>query len=399
MTDMGARVRQLADHLAPARGRLEALDASILADQIAIAEIPAPTFAEGRRATWMARRLSMAGLDGVRIDPAGNVIGVRPGATHDKPVVVCAHLDTVFEDEKAITVQRAGTRLSAPGIGDNARGLATMLALVSEVSSRKLRPARPIVFAATTGEEGLGDLRGARHLFDTAARNAHAVIAIDGAGDERVVACALGCRRYRVTFRGAGGHSWAAWGTPNAVHAAAALAARLAALHLPSRPRTTLTTARIGGGTAVNAIPAEAWLEIDVRSTSEVELSRLDGIIRAAATDAASDENARRRTGTPPLCVSLLTLSERPAGEVPATEPVVAAALEATRCIGRFPELAVASTDANVPISRGIQAIAIGGGGRGGDTHTPHEWFENHEGTRGIMRALLVVAAMAGIGA
>src|SRR5690554_616804 len=220
MTDTGALVRQLADDLASARVRFQAGDASIVADQIAIAEIPAPTFGEGRRAAWMARRLTSAGLADVRIDEAGNVVGVRRGARAERPVVVCAHLDTVFDDHQTIAVRRHGARLSAPGIGDNARGLATVLALASAFAARHLQPVRPIIFAATTGEEGLGDLRGARHLFETVGRDAHAAIAIDGAGDERVVVSALGCRRYRVTFRGPGGHSWAAFGAPNAVHAA-----------------------------------------------------------------------------------------------------------------------------------------------------------------------------------
>lgn len=395
--DALAQVRTLSDRLTSVRDRLQAADEAMLASQIAIAEIPAPTGAEGTRAAWIARRMRHLGFGDVRIDEAGNVVTLRRGKTTDAPVVVCAHLDTVFEGHDAIAVRRRGARVWAPGIGDNARGLATMLALAAEFAPDRLAPARPIVFAATTGEEGTGDLRGARHLFGTGARGAHAAIAIDGAGDERVVACALGCRRYRVEFSGAGGHSWAAYGTPNAVHAAARLAARLASLPLPDRPRTTLTVARIGGGTAVNVIAAHAWLELDIRSTAAEQLVRLDRLVRAAALDAAEDENVHRRSGTRPLAVTVIPLSERPAGEVPAGEPIVDMALEATRLVGRAPELAVASTDANVPIARGIPAIAIGGGGRGGDTHTPHEWFENHEGSRGVMRALLLLAAVAGV--
>jgi acetylornithine deacetylase/succinyl-diaminopimelate desuccinylase-like protein len=344
----------------------------------------------------VARRLTTLGLSDVRIDEAGNVLARRRGTTSEGPVVVCAHLDTVFEGHQGISVRRHGSRLLAPGIGDNARGLATMLAVAAEFAPGRLTPRRPILFAATTGEEGTGDLRGARHLFGTAARGAHAAVAIDGAGDERVVAAALGSRRYRVEFNGAGGHSWAAYGTPNAVHAAARFGATLAALPLSDRPRTTLTVARIGGGTAVNAIPAHAWLELDVRSTAGEALVRLDRLVRAAAYDAAEDENARRRSAAPPLHVVVIPLGERPAGEVPTGEAIVETALEATRCLGRSPELAVASTDANVPIALGIPAVAIGGGGRGGDTHTPHEWFENHEGARGVMRALVLLAALSG---
>jgi len=390
-------LRRVFDALAPARSRIEARDEEILAEQVTIAQIPAPTGDERRRARWIAARLTAMRLDDVSVDDAGNVIGVRQGATSEAPVVVCAHLDTVFGADVPLDVRRNANRLTGPGIGDNARGLAAMLAVAAEFGGQRLRPARPIIFAATTGEEGAGDLRGVRHLFQTAARNAHAAIAVDGAGDERIVACALGCRRYRVEYRGTGGHSWAAFGMPNAVHAAAGLVARLTAIPLAGRPRTTLTVSRIGGGSAINAIPADGWIEVDMRSTSSVELTRLDSGLRAAAQEALYEENARRRRGTPPLSVELRLLSERPAGEVPESDALVRYAAAATGCVGRSAELAVASTDANIPISLGIPAIAIGGGGRGGDTHTPHEWYENHEGTRGVVRALVLLAAVAGI--
>jgi acetylornithine deacetylase/succinyl-diaminopimelate desuccinylase-like protein len=384
--------------LEEARARLEARDEAILADQVTLAEIPAPTGSEERRARWMTERLRAARLDDVQSDDAGNVIGTRRGVRDDAPVVVCAHLDTVFGPEVATSVRRERGRLSAPGIGDNARGLAALVALADAFGGDGgLRPQRPILFSATTGEEGTGDLRGARHLFQTVAERAHCAIAIDGAGDERVVACALGCRRYRVEYAGPGGHSWASFGAPNAVHAAAGLAARLSGFPLASRPRATITVSRIGGGSAVNAIPAQGWLEVDMRSTSSVELARLDRQLRVAAQDALDEENARRKHGTPPLSVVLRPISDRPAGEVPESDALVQAALSATRSVGRTPELAVASTDANIPISLGIPAVAIGGGGRGGDTHTTHEWYENYEGTRGVVRALVLLASAAGL--
>jgi acetylornithine deacetylase/succinyl-diaminopimelate desuccinylase-like protein len=253
------------------------------------------------------------------------------------------------------------------------------------------------VFAATTGEEGTGDLRGARHLFETAGRGARAAIAIDGAGDERVVTSSLGSLRYRVTYRGSGGHSWAAFGLPNAVHAAAGLAVRLTATELAAHPRSTLTVSRIGGGSAVNAIPADGWIDVDMRSTSTNGLARLDQRLRTAAREALDHENNRRRAGTDPLTVELQSLGHRPAGEVAEEDALVQAALGATRAVGRHPEMAIASTDANIPISLGIPAIAIGGGGRGGDTHTTHEWFENIDGPRGVVRALVLLAAAANL--
>jgi len=393
---MQSAVRSLAVTLAPLFRRIHDADVGVIEDQIAIARVPAPTGGESARAEWMARRLKTAGLRDVDIDDAGNVIahGGSPGGS--SPIVLCAHLDTVFESRELVHVRRDGARLHAPGISDNARGLATMAALADLVGSRRLAVDRPVLFAATTGEEGHGDLRGARHLFDTAAAGAHAAIALDGPGDERIVTSALGCRRYHIVFRGPGGHSWGRYGAPNAIHAVAALVTRLTGYAAYDRTRTALTVSRIAGGSTINAIPAEAWIEVDVRSTSDAELVRIDQHVRRAARDAGDEENARRRNDTTPLAVTLTLIGERPGGEVSSDHDVVIAAAEATRAVGRTPEFAVASTDANIPMSRGIPAIAIGGGGAGGETHTPAEWFENREGTRGIARAALLLAALTG---
>jgi acetylornithine deacetylase/succinyl-diaminopimelate desuccinylase-like protein len=212
-----------------------------------------------------------------------------------------------------------------------------------------------------------------------------------------VVHRALGCRRFRVEYRGPGGHSWAAFGVPNPVHAAAACAAWLATLPLGGEPRTTLTVSRIGGGLSVNAIPAEGWLEIDLRSTSAAMLDRFTREIERAAFRAARDENARRADATPPLAHAVAIIGDRPSGEVPSDDPLVRTACAATRLVGREPELTTASTDANVPIGLGVPAIAIGAGGRGGDAHTPGEWFENADGAVGLARALTIVVAAAGL--
>ena len=383
--------RALARHHA----RLRERDGSIVRLQVSLSEIAAPTGEEHERGRWMMRRFVELGLADVRMDDAGNVIGRRLGAADDAPVVVCAHLDTVFPRETDLRVRRDGSRLVGPGIGDNGRGLAAMLAIAEEVDGRTLRTRRPIDFVATVGEEGLGDLRGAKHLFAHLRQAPCAAVAIDGAGDERVVHRALGSRRYRMTFLGPGGHSWAAFGVPNAVHAAARAAVRLASLPLPTEPRTTLSVGRIGGGISVNAVPEEGWLEIDLRSTSMPVLERLDREIRRVASRAAEEENERRAPGTVPLAATLVTIGDRPCGETPEQDPLVLAAIEATALVGREPELATASTDANVPISRGIPAIAIGAGGRGGDAHTPAEWYDNTEGWLGVARALTIVVSAA----
>src|SRR5437773_11917460 len=262
--------------LAAARARLAARDDSIVRTQITVAQIAAPTGEEQERAGWVSRRFRDCGLADLHTDGAGNVVGRREGAANGAPVVVCAHLDTVFPRQTDLSVRRDGERLVGPGINDNGRGLAVMLALASEIDGVRLTPSRPIEFVATTGEEGIGDPRGAEHYFAGRGRDARAMVALDGAGDERIIHRALGSRRFRIAYAGPGGHSWAAFGVPNAVHAAASAAARLASVTLPTVPRTTLSVGRIGGGLSVNSIPDAAWLEVDLRSTSAEQLDRYD---------------------------------------------------------------------------------------------------------------------------
>jgi acetylornithine deacetylase/succinyl-diaminopimelate desuccinylase-like protein len=381
--------------LAASRARLAAHDDAIVRSQIAVAQIAAPTGEEDERAGWITRRFRDCGLADIHADAAGNVIGRRPGARDLEPVVICAHLDTVFPRDTDLSVRRDGERLVGPGINDNGRGLAVMLALATEIDGVRLRTVRPVEFVATTGEEGIGDLRGAKEYFATRGRGAHAAIALDGAGDERIIHRALGSRRFRISFSGPGGHSWSAFGVPNAVHAAAGTAARLAALRLPASPRTTLSVGRIGGGLSVNSIPASAWLEVDVRSTSAEQLDELEATIRRVTQVAVEEENAKRALSTPALTASIVPIGCRPCGETPVEHELVQSAIEATRLVGRHPDLALASTDANVPISQSIPAIAIGAGGRGGDAHTHTEWFDNLHGTVGVARALTIVATAA----
>ena len=381
--------------LAAAHARVAARDSATIRTQLAVSQIAAPTGDERERAEWVAARFALIGLRDLRIDRANNVIATRPGRDDAQPVLVCAHLDTVFARDVSLTFRRDGARLTGPGIGDNGRGLAAMLAIAEEIDGAIVRTRRPIVFVATACEEGAGDLRGAKYLFDNLEDEPIATIAIDGAGDERVVHKALGSRRYHIDFRGAGGHSWAAFGVPNAVHAAASAAAMLASLPLPKSPRTTLSVSRIGGGTSINSIPEEGWLEVDLRSTSAAMLDRFDREIRVIVRAAAQQENARRASATPPLSHEVMVIGDRPSGELDAEHPLVLSALEATQLIDREPELATASTDANVPIALGVPAIAIGAGGRGGDAHTPGEWYDNTDGPLGIARAMTILATAA----
>ena len=383
--------------LAPARARLAAADERLLGVQVALSEIPAPTGGEQARGAFVAERFRRIGLQHVHVDDVGNVLGSRAGADELAPIVMCAHLDTIFPAGTPVQVERDGPQLTGPGIVDNSRGLAAMLALAETIDGSALRTSRPILFAATVGEEGAGDLRGVKHLFAHAAELPAACIALDGAGDDRIVTRALGARRFRVTFHGTGGHSWASFGVPNPVHAAGATAAKLAALPLPRTPRTTLSACRIGGGISVNAIPDEAWIEVDLRSSSTTVLERCSLEIREAVRLAVREENLRRSPGTTALTSSVTVIGDRPCGEVDARHPLVLAAMQATQAIGRVPELATASTDANVPISLGVPAIAIGAGGRGGGVHTSAEWYDNADGALGVARALTVLVAAAGL--
>jgi tripeptide aminopeptidase len=385
--------------LAEARRRLALRDDDLVRVQVELAQVPAPTGDEGARGERVLHAFQRLRLDDVHTDDAGNVIGCRRGSTDLPPVVVCAHLDTVFPAGTDLTVRRTGSQLVGPGITDNARGLAAMLAIAEVLDGHLVRTTRTVEFVATTGEEGTGDLRGARHYFATRGAGAHAAIAVDGTGDERIIHRALGSRRFRIALRGPGGHSWSAFGTANPVHVAAAITAALTACPLPADPRCTMTVSRIGGGHSINSVPEDAWIEVDIRSTDGASLGTLCDMLHAEVARAVATENARRLRGTAAMTASVQPLGDRPCGMTGADHPLVQLAIGATALIGRTPELALASTDASVPIALGIPAIAIGAGGRGGDAHSVTEWFENIDGPLGVARALTIIAGTAGIAA
>jgi len=378
-----------------ARHHIERSDESTLARQAALSAIPAPTGSEGARGAHVAGLFREAGLSDVAVDEVGNVTGWL-GTHRAEPVVLSAHLDTVFGAGLDVSVARRGPRLAGPGISDNARGLAALVTVAEALVRSRVVTLRPVRFTATVGEEGDGNLRGVRHLFDRETRP-HAFIALDGAGVERIVHRALGARRYRATYRGPGGHSWAAFGVANpanAVGRAVALIAERPTLH---GARTTSAVVRIGGGTGLNSIPQEAWFDLDLRSEDPRALDQLDKTIQALLRRALAEENGGRTAGTPPLDLDLRRLGERPSGLTPRAHPLVQTAIAATRALGRSHELACASTDANVPIALGVPAIALGAGGHAGDAHLPTEWYENVDGPLGVVRALFVTAAMAGV--
>jgi tripeptide aminopeptidase len=383
------------ERIRAARAHIERSDEATLACQAALSAIPAPTGAEAARGARVAEFFHEIGLANVKIDDVGNVRAWHGQQTAGGDcVVLSAHLDTVFGPELDVSVARRGPRLEGPGIADNARGLAALVSLGEALTRARVATARPILFAATVGEEGSGDLRGVRHLLDGRVRP-HAFIALDGAGIERIVHRALGARRYRITYTGPGGHSWAAFGVANPANAVGRATALLADLPAQHSPRNTCAVTRLGGGTSLNSIPQVAWFEVDLRSEDPRSLQRIDETLQAVVADARDEENRHRLPGTAPLTMDIQRVGDRPSGLTPRSHPLVQIAVAATRAVGHEHQLACASTDANFPIALGVPAVALGAGGRAGDAHLPTEWYENDKGALGIVRALLVTAAMA----
>ena len=389
-------VLQAHERVRAARHHIERSDESTLARQATLSAIPAPTGAEGARGAQLAELFGEAGLSDVAVDEVGNVTGWM-GTRRENPVVLSAHLDTVFAAGLDVSVERSGARLTGPGISDNARGLAALVTVAEALVRARVSTVRPVRFTATVGEEGSGDLRGVKHLFANGSGRPHAFIALDGAGMERIVHRALGARRYHVTYRGPGGHSWAAFGVANPANAVGRATALLADLPEQHSPRSTCAVVRLGGGTGLNSIPQEAWLDLDLRSEDPRALALLDETVQALLARARAEENGHRAAGTPPLQLDLRRVGDRPSGLTPRAHPLVQTAIAATRALGRPPELACASTDANVPIALGVPAIALGAGGHAGDAHLPTEWYENSDGALGVVRAMLVTAATAGV--
>jgi acetylornithine deacetylase/succinyl-diaminopimelate desuccinylase-like protein len=374
-----------------ARENLLTTDSLTVDHMCEVATIPAPFGAERTRAEWFATRLRELELDPV-FDDAGNVFARSPArAAHAPGIVIAAHLDTVFPIDTEITLRRDGNRIHAPGISDNARGLAGAVALARALRAAAWPLRTPITFLATTGEEGAGDLRGAKHFVAANAATIAAFIALDGAGAARIITAGVGSRRLRARFHGPGGHSWSDFGTPNAIVAAGRAVHALAALPLATHPRTTLSVGRIGGGSSINAIPAEAWLEVDLRSEARDSILELESRVRTALVAAA----AATRNGQRAVSCDIELFGDRPAGRTSHDHVLVQAAIAATQAMGATPDLTSSSTDANVAMAAGIPSIAIGAGGDAGGAHTVHEWYDNEAGVAGLERALMIVLTLA----
>ena len=399
--DSDDEVRVVAARPAVARALTIAqeLDAASEDELIELTEIPAPPFGEQARAQRYADLLLAAGLTDVGIDEIGNVVARRPGDGDGDTVALAAHLDTVFPLETDVTVRRRGNRLYAPGVGDDTRGLVLVLNVARALIQAGVRTAGDVVFVGTVGEEGVGDLRGVRYLFANEGPGIDQFIAVDGGDDSRVVNQAIGSRRYRVTVTGPGGHSWGDFGLGNPAHAlgrAMYYFDEAATVLVNDAVPTSYNVGRIGGGTSVNAVPQETWAEIDLRSVDPVQLDRLEDTLFSAVERALADQNRRRDRG-PVLESQLVLIGDRPSGTVDASTALVQRALAVTRHLGLSPRFGAGSTDANVPIARGVPAVTIGRGGTGGGAHSLDEWWAPSLPNVAVQRALLLLVTAAGV--
>jgi tripeptide aminopeptidase len=366
----------------------------VLDDQIRLCQIPAPPFMEAARGQAMKTAFEEAGLSNVRLDRVGNVLGDRPGVASKPHIVVAAHLDTVFPMGTDVHVHRVGAHLKGPGIGDDCRGLAVMLGIVRTLARQRVQLRGSITFVADVGEEGLGDLRGMRELFGSTLKGqVDAFVSIDGAG-LFLTTGGVGSHRYRVTFHGPGGHSYAAFGTPNPIQAMGRAIAKIGQIQVPGQPKTTFSVGRVGGGTSVNAIPSECWMEVDLRSAGAAELAALTAKFEEAVDAGVRDENARW-TSADRITVKKERVGDRPAGHTPDDAAIVQTARRVAKSLGITLPENESSTDANVPMQLKIPAVTIGGGGNGSAQHTTNESFDTTDSSKGTEYATLLVTELA----
>lgn len=387
---------------------LERVEPETLDEQARLCEIPAPPFEEKVRAEYYRQKFVELGLKDVKIDREGNVHGTRPGRKATPFLVFSAHLDTVFPAGTNTKVTRTGTILKAPGIADDCRGLAVLLAVVRGLNEGRLQTEGTVIFVGTVGEEGLGDLRGVRHLFEHELKGkiTH-FVSLDGTGLGAADG-AVGSYRYRVTFKAAGGHSYGQFGLVNPIHALGRAIQKLAELDVPDEPKTTFNVGVIEGGTSVNSIAHTAVFEVDMRSVSAEELDKVDGKFRAAVEAAVKEENAfwDKRTKNPtarvtnrgsPVTADIKRVGLRPTGKVKADAPILEAVRRADAALGIKSSFSAGSTDSNIPISLGIPAVTLRSGGDGSGNHALNEQFDSKESYRGTQRALLALLEIAGL--
>ncbi len=400
--DYDEQIRRLMEHpvVRAALDHVEETDEQTMNDLRTLTQIPAPPFMEEARGAAFLEMLLEVGVDSAWVDEVGNVIGLRRGTGDGETLAIAGHLDTVFPPETDVSITVRGDTLFAPGIADDTRGLAAILAVLRSMNEAGIRTEQDILFIGNVGEEGLGDLRGVKHLFRDGGPRIDQFISVDGTGATGITHMGLGSHRYRVTFQGPGGHSWGAFGLANPAHAMGRAIRYFqdgADPYTRNAPfRTSYNVGRIGGGTSVNSVPFEAWMEIDMRSHGVETLNAVDAILQGAIQHALAEENDLRTRGEP-LTVDVDLIGDRPSGEIAEDDPYVQQAAAVTRAMGLEPTFGRSSTDSNIPISMGIPAITIGGGGQGVGAHSLDEWFRNVDGPLGVQRVLLIVLAQVGV--
>lgn len=375
---------------------LEADNDCTTEEQIQLTEIEAPTFEEAEKGKVFARKLAELGIENITTDEVGNVFGVRRGSGSGPKLVVCAHLDTVFPRGTRVKARREGRRVYAPGISDDGRGLASVLTIVRALNEAKLRTVGDLIIGATVGEEGLGDLRGVKTLF--ANRNdIDGFISIEPGTPDRITYLGAGSKRYKVIFKGPGGHSFGNFGTPSPIHALGRAIAGISDLEVPRDPKTTFNVGLIGGGTSVNTISETAEAVIDMRSTSQAELERLETQVLTLIRQAAEAENRRWRREEA-ITVALERVGDRPAGSQSPDSEIVQTAAAAGLAMGFRPILeSASSTDSNIPIHLGIPAVTLGGGGDFGGAHTLNEYYDPTDAHLGVQKILLTILGLTGL--
>ena len=365
--------------------------------QLEVTAVPAPPWGEAARAEWLRGSFEELGLAEVQKDDLGNVFGILPGSEPNAPLVaLSAHLDTVFPAGTPIQVSREGGKLYGPGISDNGAGLVALLAIARVLKETGIEHATPVVFIGNVGEEGEGDLRGMRHIFEQPrwADAIRTMVVVDGAGTDTVICEALGSRRYEITVRGSGGHSWSDFGIPNPVVALARIIDRFTQTTVPTNPKTTYNIGTVEGGTSVNSIPQSATMRVDTRSASVEQLDRLERALREAVQDGTAATSGKKKNG---LTAEVRVIGDRPAAELPSESRLLKMIRAVDAQLNNSARLQRASTDANIPLSLGREAIAIGAGGSGGGAHTVNEWYDAAGRDLGLKRILLLTLALSGV--
>jgi tripeptide aminopeptidase len=373
--------------------------------QLELTGIPAPPFGEAARAEWLRKKFIALGLIDVKVDKIGNVVGLRQGTDpkSKKVLALCAHLDTVFPDGTRVDIRRDGDRLLGPGISDNAAGVIALLAIASALQAGDVKTQLPIIFVGNVGEEGEGDVRGMRYLFgESSWKDAiEYTLVLDGAGTDSIVTQALGSRRFEVVIHGPGGHSWSDFGIPNPIVALGRAIDDFSRVTVPNDPKTTFNIGVIQGGTSVNSIPEKASMRVDLRSASSDEITKLEGALRSALDQATLETSASRgrnkRDQSPVLSYEMNLIGNRPAAELKPNSRLLASVIAVDQLLGNSARIQRASTDANIPLSLGREAVAIGAGGSGGGAHTLHEWYDPASRELGLKRILLSALTLTGV--